>query len=155
MNRGQRFTFLAVAVVIAIVAVVVLADSSEDDSDPGQTAATATATATPAPEEASPGEEETATPTATPTPTPTPKPQPPLLTADKVTELEFTEGETVRFRVRSDTPDHVHVHGYDLMKDVVPGETTTMSFKATITGIFEIELEDAGTEIGELKVEPK
>jgi heme/copper-type cytochrome/quinol oxidase subunit 2 len=153
MNRGQRFTFLAIALVIAVVAVVVLADSSEDDTDTGQAAATATATATPSPQEAAPGDEETPTPTATPTPTP--KPQPPLLTAGKVTELEFTEGETVRFRVRSDTADHVHVHGYDLMKDVEPGKTTTMSFKATITGIFEIELEDAGTEIGELKVEPE
>jgi heme/copper-type cytochrome/quinol oxidase subunit 2 len=149
MNRGQRFTFLAIAVVIAIVAVIVLADSSEDDTDSGQTSATATAT--PAPPEASPGTEET--PTATPTPTPTPKPQPPLLTGGKVTELEFTEGDTVRFRVRSDTPDHVHVHGYDLMKDVVPGKTTTMSFKATITGIFEIEFEDAGEQIGELRVD--
>ena len=150
MNRGQRFAFLAVALVIAVVAVVVLADSSEDDSSPSPAAATATATATPEPTEASPGEDETPTPTATPTP----EPPPPLLTADKVTELEAKQGETVRFRVRSDTPDHVHVHGYDLMKDVVPGETTTMSFKATITGIFEIELEDAGTEIASLKVEP-
>jgi heme/copper-type cytochrome/quinol oxidase subunit 2 len=79
---------------------------------------------------------------------------PPLLTSGKVTELDFTEGQTVRFRVRSDAADHVHVHGYDLMKDVEPGKTTTMSFKATITGIFEIELEDAGEEIGRLKVEP-
>jgi heme/copper-type cytochrome/quinol oxidase subunit 2 len=153
MNRGQRFAFLAVALVIAVVAVVVLADSSEDDSSPSPAAATATATATPEPTEASPGEDETPTPTATATATPTPEP-PPLLTADNVTELEAKQGETVRFRVRSDTPDHVHVHGYDLMKDVVPGETITMSFKATITGIFEIELEDAGTEIASLKVEP-
>jgi heme/copper-type cytochrome/quinol oxidase subunit 2 len=148
MSGRQRLVFLGIAVVIAVVAIVVLADSSEDDTEPEQTAATATAT--PTAEEPS----ATETPTATPTPTPTPEP-PPLLTADKVTELEATEGETVRFRVRSDTADHVHVHGYDLMKDVVPGETTTMSFKATITGIFEIEFEDAGKEIARLKVEPE
>jgi hypothetical protein len=147
MSRGQRVTFLAIAVVIGIVAIFLLADSSEDDSERSQTAATATPT--PTPEEAG---EETATPT--PTPTPTPEPVPPLLTSGKVTELDFTEGQTVRFRVRSDAADHVHVHGYDLMKDVEPGKTTTMSFKATITGIFEIELEDAGEEIGRLKVEP-
>ena len=47
------------------------------------------------------------------------------------------------------------MHGYDLMKDVEPGETITMSFKATITGIFEIEFEDAGEQIGELRVDPK
>jgi FtsP/CotA-like multicopper oxidase with cupredoxin domain len=148
MSRRQRFTFLAIAVAIAVVAVVVLADSSEDDSEPSQTAATATATAT---EEASPGEE-TPTPTATPTATPTPKP-PPLLTSGKVTELEFTEGETVRFRVRADEAEEVHVHGYDISKDVEPGQTVTMSFKATIPGIFEIELEHAHEQIAELTVE--
>jgi hypothetical protein len=142
MSRRQRFMFLGIAVVIAIVAIVVLADTSEDDTEPNPAAATATA------EESSPEE----TPTATPTPTP--KPQPPLLTADKVTELEFTEGETVRFRVRSDGPEEVHVHGYDISKDVEAGQTATMSFKATITGIFEIEFEESGTQIAELKVEP-
>jgi hypothetical protein len=146
MSRRQRFTFLGIAVVIAIVAIVVLADTSEDDTEPNPAAATATPTATA--EESSPEE----TPTATPTPTP--KPQPPLLTADKVTELEFTEGETVRFRVRSDGPEEVHVHGYDISKDVEAGQTATMSFKATITGIFEIEFEESGTQIAELKVEP-
>jgi hypothetical protein len=146
MSRRQRFTFLGIAVVIAIVAIVVLADTSEDDTEPNPAAATATPTATA--EESSPKE----TPTATPTPTP--KPQPPLLTADKVTELEFTEGETVRFRVRSDGPEEVHVHGYDISKDVEAGQTATMSFKATITGIFEIEFEESGTQIAELKVEP-
>ena len=35
------------------------------------------------------------------------------------------------------------------------GKTITMSFEATITGIFEIELEDAGKEIGKLTVEPE
>jgi predicted deacetylase len=60
----------------------------------------------------------------------------------------------VKFRARSATGDHVHVHGYDLMKDAPAGETITMSFKADITGIFEIEFEDAGKEIGKLTVEP-
>ena len=153
MSRGHRFAFLGIAALIAVVAIFVLADSSEDDSttEGDQTAATATPTGTPTP----PGNDGEATPTpdATPTPAPTPPP-PPLLTAARVTELEFNEGDTVRFRVRSSQPDHVHVHGYDILKDVEPGKTTTMSFEATITGIFEIELEDSGTQIGELKVEP-
>ena len=151
MSRGSRITFLASAVVIAIVAIVVLADSSEDDSGT-QTAATATPAETATPTEASPAEEDTPTPTPTPEPTP---PPPPLLTANKVTELEATQGDTVKFRARSATDDHVHVHGYDIMKDVPAGETITVSFKADITGIFEIEFEDAGKEIGKLTVQPK
>lgn len=133
---------------IAVVAVVVLTSGGDDD-EPESTSATATpaATATAAPQE---------TATATPTPTATPKPEVPLVDASsgEVTNLRFDEGDTVRFRVRSDTADEVHVHGYDLMKDVAPGETVTFSFPATITGIFEIELENAGEQIAQLRVDP-
>jgi hypothetical protein len=148
VSRGQRLTFLAIAVVIAIVAVVVLSSGGDDD-EPESTASQATATATP-----TAGEDATAEPTETPTPTRTPKPQPPLLTPGEVTDLRFDEGDTVRFRVRADTTDEVHVHGYNLMKDIEPGKTIAFSFPATITGIFEIELEDAGEQIGRLRVDP-
>ena len=148
MSRGQRFTFLAIALVIAVVAIVVLADTSEDETEPTQSAATATPTAT---EEAAPGEEET--PTATPTPTP--RPQPPLLTAGRVRELEFTEGETIRFRVRSDAPEEIHVHCYDITRDVPAGRTISVFFKADITGICEVEFHNSGEPIGELRVEPR
>ena len=152
MSRNQRLSFLGIAAVIAMVAVIVLAaGGGSDDSgqDSANTAATATATATPSADE---GQEDS---TPTPTPTPTPEPQPPLLTAGKVTKLRFDEGDTVRFRVRSDEPDHVHIHGYDIMKDVEPGKTVTVAFKGDITGIFEIEFEDSATEIAELRVDPR
>jgi hypothetical protein len=145
MDRGRRFTFLAIAVVIAIVAVIVLADSSEDDTTSDQTAATATPTETASPTEASPGEE---------TPTPTPKPLPPLLTAGKVRELKFTEGETIRFRVRSSKPEEIHVHCYDVTREVPAGKTITVSFKADIPGICETEFHNSGETIAELRVEP-
>jgi hypothetical protein len=146
MSKGQRFTFLAIAAVIAIVAVVVLAGGGDDESGE-QAAATATPSATAEPEEASPQE------TATPTPEPTPKP-PPLLHAGKVTKLKATEGETVRFRVRSDTDEEIHVHAYDIEREVPAGKTITVSFKATITGIVEIEFHGSEEQIGELTVEP-
>jgi heme/copper-type cytochrome/quinol oxidase subunit 2 len=148
VSRAQRLTFLAIAAAIAIVAVTVLT-ASGDDEEPAGTSARATATPT-ATETAEPD----ATATATPEPTATPKPQPPLVTRGEVTKLRFEQGETVRFRVRSDVADHVHVHGYDLMKDVEPGKTITFSFPAEITGIFEIELEDRGEEIAQLRVDP-
>jgi hypothetical protein len=47
------------------------------------------------------------------------------------------------------------VHGYDLTKNVAAGQTVTMSFKAGITGIFEIEFEHAREEIAQLRVDPK
>jgi hypothetical protein len=136
-----------IAAVIAVVAVIVLGDPASDEAAETPTPTpTATATAS------DPGAEDTPAPTATPRPTPTPAP---LLTSGRVQELEYTEGDTVRFRVRSSKPEHVHVHGYDIMKDVVPGETTTVTFKATITGIFEVEFEESAEQIASLKVEPK
>ena len=60
----------------------------------------------------------------------------------------------MRFRVRSPEDEEVHIHGYDIKKDVKAGETTQICFKATIDGIFEIEFEDSATQIAELRVDP-
>jgi pyruvate/2-oxoglutarate dehydrogenase complex dihydrolipoamide acyltransferase (E2) component len=152
MSRSQRFTFLGIAAVIAVVAVVViLAAGGGDDDDTGtQASATQTATPTPTPDqtEASPAE------TETPTPTPTAEPKPPLLKGGKVTRLEYKKDDTVKFRVVSPVAEEVHIHGYDIAKDLEPNKEITVSFKATIEGIFEIEYEHAGEQIGELRVEP-
>ena len=148
MSRNQRLGFLGIAAVIAVVAIVVFAfgsgpdETSTDASQPSQPTATPTQT---------PGAEAT----ETPTPTPTPKPQPPLLTGGSVKKLRFTEGETIRFRVRSDTDEEIHVHGYDIEEEVPAGETANVSFKASITGIFEIEFHGSGEQIAELRVDPK
>ena len=140
MSRAQRFTFLAIAVLIAVIAVIVLCSSSGEDDE---TAATPTPAAT-----------ASATTEPTPEPTPKPKPPPPLIGPGKVTELEFKEGEQVVFRARADGPEEIHVHGYDIEKEVGP-EPVRVSFPATITGIFEIELHGTGEQIAELRVDPK
>jgi hypothetical protein len=145
MTRAQRLTFLGIAVVIAVAAVILLASGGDETGKPSNSAQTPapTATATASDSEATP----------TPTPTATPKP-PPLLQAGKVRTLTYHQGDTVRFRVRSDKAEEVHIHGYDIMKDLEPNQTETVSFKASITGIFEIEFEGSATQIAELKVEP-
>src|SRR6185295_5332661 len=151
MSRAQRFTFLLIAAVIAVLAVVLIGGGKDESETPTTTSQT---TPTPTPDEPDP--EDTATPTPTPTPTETPTPEPPpLLEGGKVTKLRFTEGDTVTFRVVSDVPEEVHVHGYDIAKDLEPGKVVTMSFKGDITGIFEIEYEHAGEQIGQLRVDPK
>lgn len=71
-----------------------------------------------------------------------------------VAELEYDAGEEVRFAVRSDTAEEIHVHGYDLSKDVPAGGTVRFAFPAEIEGIFEIELEELGVQIAELQVNP-
>jgi hypothetical protein len=71
-----------------------------------------------------------------------------------VKKLEFKKGDQVNFKVVSDTADEIHVHGYDLMKDVEKGGSVSFSFKGTIDGRFVVELEDHKQQIAELDVTP-
>jgi len=71
-----------------------------------------------------------------------------------VQELEYNAGDQIRFEVDSDVADEIHVHGYDLMKDVPVGGTVSFSFPAEIEGIFEVELEGRKEQIAELRVNP-
>ncbi len=71
-----------------------------------------------------------------------------------ITELEFDAGEQIRFRVKSDVADEVHVHGYDLSEQVAAGGTAAFDFPADIEGIFEVELEERVEQIAELRVNP-
>jgi ABC-type glycerol-3-phosphate transport system substrate-binding protein len=61
-------------------------------------------------------------------------------------------GDTVTIRVTSDVADHVHLHGYDVLADVAAGTTAELTFDATIPGVFEVELEDAGLLLLELEI---
>lgn len=71
-----------------------------------------------------------------------------------VKRLTFRKGDRIRFKVESDVADEVHVHGYDLKKDVTAGGSVQFAFTATIEGRFEIELEHAHTQIAMLEVTP-
>ena len=71
-----------------------------------------------------------------------------------IKELEYNAGDEIRFKVDSDVADEVHVHGYDLMKDVPAGGTVSFDFPAEIEGIFEAELEGRKEQIAELRVNP-
>lgn len=73
---------------------------------------------------------------------------------DGVRELEYSAWDQIEFAVRSDVADEVHVHGYDLTKDVKPGGTVSFFFPADIEGIFEVELEALQEPIAELRVNP-
>jgi len=146
MSRNQRLGFLGIAAAIALVAIVIFAvgsgpDETAEDADTQAARQTATPSAT---EEA----------TSTSTPEPTPRPKPPLVTSGEVTKLRFTEGETVRFRARSEVVEEIHVHGYDRYIDLPAGETVSVAFEANITGIFEVELHGSGETIAQLRVDP-
>jgi FtsP/CotA-like multicopper oxidase with cupredoxin domain len=141
MSRIHRIGVVLIALV-AVVAAFVLLQPGEDP----KATATAAEAGTPA----------TTSVVAAPTTTTTRQAPPaaPLLTAGKVRTISVTHGDTVRFRVRSSVAEEVHVHGYDLTKDIEPGRTATMSFPAALEGVFEIEFEHSGTQIASLRVAP-
>jgi len=71
-----------------------------------------------------------------------------------IAQLTYNKGEEVRFKVDSDVSDEVHMHGYDIMKDVKAGGSVSFDFPATIEGVFEAELEGRKEQILELTVNP-
>ena len=143
MTRTARIASAVLALVVAIAAFVILRPAEDEpEAANSQPAATATADAD-------------ADGSSTPEPAATATPEPlPLLSAEKVRRIRVEQGDTVRFEARSQTDDEIHVHGYDHSKAAPAGKKVRMSFKADITGIFEIELEHAGIAIGELEVRP-
>src|SRR5690348_10417569 len=78
-----------------------------------------------------------------------------VLRPGSVQKIKVTQGDQVHFQVRSPKADVVHVHGYNIEKPVKAGQPLTISFKATINGVFDIEVHSTDTQIGQLTVEPK
>ena len=64
------------------------------------------------------------------------------------------KGDRVVLVVKSDVADEIHLHGYDVSRDVEAGKTVRLPFKATIPGRFEVELEGRGVQIADITVEP-
>ena len=69
-----------------------------------------------------------------------------------ITRVTVKKAQSVELVVHSDVADEVHVHGYDLHKDVKAGGTARIGFPATIQGVFEAELENRKLQILELTV---
>ena len=48
----------------------------------------------------------------------------------------------------------VHLHGYNIEKDVVPGQAVRMPFTANIAGRFEVELHPTDALLAVIEVKP-
>jgi hypothetical protein len=71
-----------------------------------------------------------------------------------VKTIEVKKGDRVRFDVTSDKKVEIHSHMNDQAKDAAPGAPAKYDFPADKDGIFEIEVEDTGTQIAKLRVDP-
>jgi hypothetical protein len=72
-----------------------------------------------------------------------------------IQELVYRKGDRIHFKVEVPFEEEVHLHGYDVAKEVPKGGgTVTYDLPASIEGVFEAELEGHKEQIIELKVEP-
>jgi heme/copper-type cytochrome/quinol oxidase subunit 2 len=152
VSRSARLIVVAVAIAVAVAAFVI-AQPGDDDDEPSTSPQSQTTETT---------TQETTQPQAT-----TGEPQPPEQTpalevvvrnsqpVNGVQKLTLEKGERIRLIVRSnDTSDEVHMHGYDVKRDLAPGKPARFDLPATIEGGFEVELEGAGVPIVDLEVQP-
>ena len=64
------------------------------------------------------------------------------------------KGDEVVLVVRTDSGEAVHLHGYNIEKDVVPGQAVRMPFTANIAGRFEVELHPTDALLAVVEVKP-
>jgi len=64
------------------------------------------------------------------------------------------KGDKVVLVVRTDSGEAVHLHGYNIEKDVVPGQAVRMPFTANIAGRFEVELHPTDALLAVIEVKP-
>jgi hypothetical protein len=165
MSSRARIGIVVGAVVVLIVAFVIASGSGDDDK--GDKAASTQTTETGTDMEGGTSIVTTATTPAETTPAETApaettpaEPEIPVVTVKDakpvggIEKIKFTKGDTIEFKVRSDTADEIHFHGYDIAQDVKAGGSTTFKVKATIEGRFVVELEGHEQQIAEVEVDP-
>lgn len=163
MNRWTRLALAGSAVALAVVLFVVLRPGDEDDAEPTPAAQTTTGDTTTGETTTEDTETETEGTTTEEAPTTTEaenpdEPQRIVIVVrggqpvGGVKRPEIDEGKQVVLIVRSDVSDHMHLHGYDLLADVAPGQPGRIRFSADLVGRFDLELEDRAVLIAELRV---
>ena len=156
MARNQRIGLVVAAIVVAVVGFLIANPGDEDA--PGDQAARATTEQPTTEAETEPGAEPETT-----------KPPEPEVARIEIrggevvggsADISVQNGDVVRIVVSSDTPDDLHLHGYDIEKPAAPGQPARFRVRANIEGSFEMEshvAEDAGRDpiVARLNVEPK
>jgi ABC-type glycerol-3-phosphate transport system substrate-binding protein len=64
------------------------------------------------------------------------------------------QGDKVVLVVRTDSGDAVHLHGYNIEQEIVPGKPLRLPFTANLAGRFEVELHPTDTLLAVLEVKP-
>ena len=135
----------------ALILSVSLAGCAGEDSSPGSSASPV---GSPTADATSPS------PSVAPSPSPSPSPTAQVIAVTVAggvvtgvePRVEVGLNDDVIIRVTSDIAEEVHLHGYDLSKAVAAGGTVEIPFTADIPGGFEVELEESGKTLFQLRV---
>lgn len=57
--------------------------------------------------------------------------------------IKVKQGDDVTLNIRTDVAGEIHLHGYDLRQDLLPGTSQAIKFTANATGNFPIEFHEA------------
>jgi uncharacterized cupredoxin-like copper-binding protein len=155
MDKRQRIALLGVAAAIAAVAVVIALVSGGGDNGSSTTQASDTQQTQ---------QDTTQPPDVGSTPIkpekqPT-KPSPVRIEVkggqpvDGLKKISVKKNDTVEIDVVADGADDAHLHGYNIEKPLTPGKTARFRFKATLEGVFELELHHSGAQLARVTVKP-
>ena len=138
----RRLLIVGAAVVVAVALFVVLRQGDEGEATQPVTTSSSTTTET----------------TAPPPPPPMPAHVELVVKGGRpvggVRSVTVAEGRRVVVVVMSDVAEEVHLHGYNVARDVGPGEPARVAFRATIVGTVEVELEHSGVPLARITTKP-
>jgi heme/copper-type cytochrome/quinol oxidase subunit 2 len=137
---------VAAAVIVAAGLFIVLRPDNGNDNASGNTTTTGTATSASAT-------------TSTTSPAPPPPANVRIVVrggepVGGIRNVTVAKGRRVVLIVNSDVADEVHLHGYNLKRDVEPGTPARLPFRATINGTVEVELEQRGVPLARITTQP-
>jgi hypothetical protein len=89
-----------------------------------------------------------------PPPPPPPAPMEILIPTniDAISRATIPRGRQVVLIVSGPPGEQVHLHGYDIRRNIAANGTARLPFRATIPGRFEVELEESHRQIADLTV---
>ena len=137
---------VAAAVIVAAGLFIVLRPDNGNDNASGNTTTTGTTTSS-------------STTTSTTPPAPPPPTNVRIVVrggepVGGIRNVTVSKGRQVVLIVNSDVADEVHLHGYNLKRDVTPGAPARLPFRATINGTVEVEREQRGVPLARITTQP-
>jgi hypothetical protein len=137
MSSGWRLVLIVVGALAAVVLFLVLRADDEQETAP-----------------APPPTEVTTSVNEPPPPPPPPGPVEILIptNTDAIRRATIPRGRQVVLIVSGPPGEEVHLHGYDIRRNISANGTARLPFRATIPGRFEVELEASHRQIADLTV---